>query len=49
MKSEKFKEYKVPKRKQPIFKLFSKALFEPLFKLKLEREIEEIPDKAIIV
>lgn len=49
IKSEKFKEYKVPKRKQPIFKFFSKALFEPLFKLKLESEIEKLPDKAIIV
>lgn len=50
IKAEKdFAEYKLPKRKQPIFKFFSKILFKPIFGARCESMIEELPDKAIIV
>ena len=42
-------EYKLPNRKQPIFSFFSKILFRPLYRAKVESLIEELPDKAIIV
>ena len=48
-KKEKLKEFKLPGRKQPIFKFFSTILFKPLFGLKTESMIENLPDKAIIV
>lgn len=43
-----FKEFKVPKRKQPIFNFFSKILFKPIFGVKVESMIKDLPDKAII-
>ena len=42
-------EFKLPKRKQPIFSFFSKIFFRPIFGAKLESLIDELPDKAIIV
>ena len=47
-KDRAFKEYKVPSRKQPIFKFFSKILFRPIYKVKFESMIKDLPDKAII-
>lgn len=43
------KEFKLPDRKQPVFKFFTKILFAPLYRSKLESQIENLPDKAIIV
>lgn len=48
-RKENLKEFKLPDRKQPVFKFFSKIFFKPLFGGKLESCIEELPDKAIIV
>ena len=48
LKEKKEKERQVPKRRQPIFKVFKKV-FRPLFKAKTESLIENLPDKAIIV
>jgi len=42
------KEFKVPSRKQPIFKIFGK-IFKLAYKADVESLIDEIPDKAIIV
>lgn len=47
--NETFQEFKMPDRKQPVFKFFSKIFFGPLFRAKLESRIENLPDKAIIV
>lgn len=47
-KEKKQKEWRVPKRRQPIFGIFGK-IFRPLFKAKVESVIETLPDKAIIV
>ena len=47
-KSEELKEFKLPSRRQPIFKFFSAIFFKPLFKVKRESKIENLPDKAII-
>ena len=49
VQNERLKEFKLPKRSQPIFKFFSKILFRPIFKVRLESMIEDLPDKAIIV
>lgn len=46
-KEKKQKEYKVPKRKQPVFKVFRK-IFKHVYKAKTESMIENLPDKAII-
>ena len=43
------REFKLPDRKQPVYKFFSKVLFAPLYRSKLESQIENLPDKAIIV
>lgn len=48
-KKEKLREFKLPDRRQPIYNFFKKVLFKPIFKLKLESQIETLPDKAIIV
>ena len=42
------KEYKVPGRRQPIFKIFKLILY-PFFHAKVESLIDDIPDKAIVV
>lgn len=47
-KNEELKEFKLPSRRQPIFKFFSALAFKPLFKVKRESKIENLPDKAII-
>ena len=46
---DRLQEFKLPDRKQPVFKFFSKILFGPLYRSKLESQIENLPDKAIIV
>lgn len=46
---DRLQEFKLPNRKQPVFKFFSKILFGPLYRSKLESQIENLPDKAIIV
>lgn len=43
------KEFKLPNRKQPVFNFFTKILFGPLYRSKIESQIENLPDKAIIV
>lgn len=43
------REFKLPDRKQPVYKFFSKILFAPLYRSRLESQIENLPDKAIIV
>ena len=48
-KNKDFREFKLPKRRQPVFAFFSKLLFKPIFGVKCESAIEELPDKAIIV
>ena len=44
-----FPKFKLPKRNQPIFKFFSKILFKPIFRARVESLLDTIPDKAIIV
>ena len=46
-KKKKQKKFKMPKRRQPIFKLFGKVL-GCFLKATVESEIESLPDKAII-
>ena len=48
-KNKDFDNFKLPSRRQPIFKLFSKLIFRPIFAVKCESAIENLPDKAIIV
>ncbi len=43
-----FEEFKLPKRKQPVFRVVKKIL-RPFFRATVESEIENLPDKAIIV
>lgn len=47
-KAESFPEFKLPKRKQPVFGIFKK-IFGGIFRAKTESVIENLPDKAIIV
>lgn len=47
-KKKKTKEYKVPSRKQPVFKVFRK-IFRRFYWGDVESLIDEIPDKAIVV
>ena len=48
-KTEELKEFKLPKnRRQPIFKFFSALFFKPIFKVKTQSKIKNLPDKAII-
>ncbi len=46
---EELVEFRLPDRKQPIFRFFSKLVFKPLFGAKTDSLIRELPDKAIIV
>lgn len=46
-KKERFPEFKLPKRKQPVFRVF-KGIFKHIYHAKVESEIRELPDKAII-
>lgn len=46
---EELAEFKLPNRKQPIFRFFSALLFRPIFGAKTESMIRNLPDKAIIV
>ncbi len=48
-KEKSFEEFKLPDRRQPIFRFFSKILFRPIFGVKFESAIETLPDKAILV
>jgi hypothetical protein len=48
-KNKDFDEYKLPKRRQPVFQFFSKLLFRPIYGVRCESAIESLPDKAIIV
>ena len=48
-KKNELPEFKLPDRKQPVFKFFTKILFGPLYRSKVESQIENLPDKAIIV
>ena len=45
---KKIKEYKVPGRKQPFFKIFS-FFIRPFFSAKVTSLIDDIPEKAIVV
>ena len=47
-KREKLREPKLPQKKQPVFSFFKKILFRPIYGVKLESAIKELPDKAII-
>ena len=47
-KKRKTKEYKVPSKKQPVFKIFGKIIGLS-YKCEVESLIDEIPDKAIVV
>ena len=47
-KKEALKEFKLPDRRQPVFSFFKKLLFKPIFGVKVESKIRELPDKAII-
>lgn len=48
-KKETFREFKLPDRKQPIFRFFSSILFRPIFGVRTESMIEDLPDRAILV
>lgn len=49
-KNQVLKEFKLPKkRRQPIFKIFSSLIFKPVFRVKTQSKIKNLPDKAIIV
>lgn len=43
-----FNEYKLPNRRQPIFKFFSRLIFKPIYGVRVESMIKNLPDKAII-
>ena len=47
--NEELVEFKLPDRRQPIFRFFSKSMFRPIFGAKTESMIAELPDKAIVV
>ena len=44
-----YREFKLPKRSQPVFKFFSRIIFKPLYGVRCESMIEDLPNKAIIV
>jgi len=48
LKTEKIKDYKVPKRKQPFFS-FVKKIFRIFIKAEVEMHCDSVPDKAIVV
>ncbi len=48
-KKEDWQQFKLPSKKQPVFRFFSKMLFKPIFAVKTESLIKDLPDKAIIV
>ena len=48
LKTEVIKDYKVPKRKQPIFSVVKK-IFRLFIKVKVETHCDSIPEKAIVV
>ena len=48
MQIEQMKEYKLPKRRQPIFSIVKKIM-RLFFRVKVENRAGELPDKAIIV
>lgn len=47
-KKQEFPEFRLPKRRQPIFKAFG-TIISPFYRAKTESMIETLPDKAIIV
>lgn len=47
-KKEKWPKFKLPKRKQPVFKVF-RGIVRPFYKARVDSLIENLPDKAIIV
>lgn len=47
-KEEKWPEFKLPSRRQPVFGVV-KRIIRPLFRARVESMIETLPDKAIIV
>lgn len=47
-REESWENFKVPKRKKPVFNLFGKII-RPFFKAETQSTIENLPDKAIIV
>ena len=42
-----YREFKLPKRSQPVFKFFSRIIFKPLYGVRCESMIEDLPNKAI--
>ena len=48
IKEKKQKEWKLPKRKQPVFRIFRKV-FKHVYRATTESVIENLPEKAIIV
>ena len=48
MKKEKIRDFSPTKKGQPVFGFFKKILFRPIYGVRLESSLEELPDKAII-